>query len=94
LVADKLPFTPNRTTAPQLVARVLSGAVVGATLALANKQNKFAGALLGGLAAAASTYLFYSLRKESGQATGLPDVGIALLEDALALAGGYQVAKG
>jgi uncharacterized membrane protein len=93
LVGDKLPFTPNRTIPAQLSTRILSGAVVGATLALANKQSAIVGALLGGLAAAASTHLFYFLRKELGQATGLPDANFAVLEDALALAGGYRVLK-
>jgi len=94
LVVDKLPSTPNRIVPTQLTGRVLSGALVGATLALANKQNQIAGALLGGLAAAASTYLFFFLRKELGQATGLPDTTVGLLEDTLAIAGGYRVLQG
>ncbi|MDB5262004.1 MAG: hypothetical protein JWQ14_1285 [Adhaeribacter sp.] len=94
LVGDKLPNIPNRTTAPQLLARVISGAVVGATLALANGQNKTGGALLGGLAAAASTHLFFFLRKEIGQAAGLPDINVAVVEDMVALVSGYQLAKG
>jgi len=94
LVTDKLPFTPNRIVPMQLTGRVLSGAVVGATLALANKQNQIAGALLGGLAATASTYIFFYLRKELGKTTGLPDASIAVLEDTLAIAGGYRVLQG
>ena len=94
LLGDKMPFTPNRTVPAQLGTRILSGVVVGATVALANNQSKIGGALLGGLAAAASTYLFFYLRKNLVKTTGLPDTTFALLEDALALAGGYQVAKG
>ena len=94
LVGDKLPITPNRTVPSQLGVRIISGAVVGATVALANNQSKIGGALLGGLAAAASTYLFFYLRKNLVQTTGLPDTTFGFLEDTLALAGGYLVAKG
>jgi len=94
LVGDKLPNTPDRTIAPQLSFRVLSGAVVGATLALANKQSTITGALIGGAAAAAASFLFYFLRKELVNTTGLPDASIAVLEDTLAVAGGYFIAKG
>ncbi|GEO02660.1 hypothetical protein AAE02nite_03240 [Adhaeribacter aerolatus] len=94
VLGDKMPFTPNRTVPAQLGARILSGAMAGATVALANKQNKFGGFLLGGLAAAAATYVFFSLRKKLVQTTGWPDTTIALMEDTLALAGGYAIAKG
>ena len=94
IVVDKLPTTPNRTVQSQLGARVLSGALVGATLALANNQSKITGAVLGGLGAVASAYLFFNLRKSLVQTTGLPDTAIALLEDGLALAGGYRVLQG
>jgi hypothetical protein len=50
--------------------------------------------LLGGLAAATSTYLFFYLRKNLVETTGLPDTTFGLLEDSLALSGGYLVAKG
>src|SRR6187551_2823659 len=38
LIGDKLPMTGNRISPPQLAARVLSGAVVGATVAGANRK--------------------------------------------------------
>jgi uncharacterized membrane protein len=94
IVVDKLPTTPNRTVPSQLSARVLSGALVGAALALANRQNTATGAVLGGLGAAASAYLFFNLRKSAVQTTGLPDTAVALVEDSLALAGGYRVLQG
>ena len=94
LVGDKLPNTPDRIIAPQLSFRILSGAVAGATLASANKQSTITGAFIGGAAAAASSYLFWFLRKKLVSSTGLPDAGIAVLEDALAVTGGYMIAKG
>ena len=94
ILGDKLPNVPDRTILPELLARVLSGAVVGASLAMANKQNTLTGAFIGGAAAAASSYLFRFLRKKLVSTTGLPDVSIAVLEDALALTGGYRLAKG
>ncbi|KAA5544060.1 DUF4126 family protein [Adhaeribacter rhizoryzae] len=94
LLGDKMPFTPNRIEPAQLGARVLSGALAGATLAMANKQSQAVGFLLGGLAAAAATYVFFTVRQKLVQTTGWPDTTIAVLEDTLALAGGYQIAKG
>jgi len=93
LVGDKMPNTPNRTIAPQLLVRVSSGALAGATLYQIYGEQKLIGALLGGLAAAASTYAFYYLRKELGSATGLPDAAVAVLEDALVVAGGVALLK-
>jgi len=94
IAGDKLPNVPDRTILPELLTRVASGALVGATLAMANKQNTLTGAVIGGAAAAASSYLFCFLRKKLVSTTDLPDYSFAVLEDALALAGGYQIAKG
>ena len=94
LAGDKIPGVPDRTILPVISTRILSGALVGATLAMANKQNTLTGAFIGGAAAAASSYLFCYLRKKLVSTTGLPDFPFALVEDALAIGGGYQIAKG
>src|SRR5260370_22973013 len=52
LIADKLPFVPNRTSPLPMVFRVLSGAICGAALCIAANRLILAGALLGGLGAA------------------------------------------
>jgi uncharacterized membrane protein len=55
-VADKMPFTPNRTDAPGLAVRFLAGALAGASVYKANAGNQYIGAVLGGAAALASTF--------------------------------------
>lgn len=91
LVGDKLPATPNRIAPPQLAARVLSGALVGATVAGANKNPKAAGAALGMLGALAATYGFFYLRKKVGEKSGLSNVALGFLEDAIMASGGIAL---
>lgn len=93
IVTDKLPGTPDRIAPPVLAVRILSGALVGLTLNQANGQPKWTGALLGGLGAVAASYGFFYLRKSLGEATNVPDLAWALVEDALVLAGGISLAK-
>src|SRR5260370_8617212 len=52
LIADKLPFVPNRTSPLPMVFRVLSGAICGAALCIAANRLILPGALLPGLGAA------------------------------------------
>jgi uncharacterized membrane protein len=93
MVADKLPSTPDRIAPPVLGARIISGALVGATLSQADGQPKWAGALLGSIGAVMGSYGFYFLRKKLGQTTSIPDFAWALAEDALVLAGGISLAQ-
>ena len=93
LIGDKLPLAPDRIKPMQLGARLLSGAVVGATVAGANEKSKLNGALLGMAGALAASYGFYFLRKVLGQKSGLPDMALGLAEDALAATGGIAVMK-
>lgn len=85
LAADKVPFVPNRTDAAPLIFRAVSGAVCGATVADADDESPFAGAIIGSLAAVLSAYLFFNLRREITRRTAIPDTCVALVEDALAL---------
>ena len=84
LVGDKLPMTPPRTTLPALGARIVSGAACGAAVSRRNGGAALLGALLGGVAAYASTFAGYTLR--SVGAESVPDLPLALAEDALAIA--------
>lgn len=88
LIGDKLPMTPNRISPPQLAARVLSGAVVGATVAGANSKPKMTGALLGVAGALAASYGFFYLRKKLGQESGIPNIILGLAEDVIMASGG------
>ena len=91
LVGDKLPATGARISPPQLGARLFSGAVVGATVAGANQKPKITGALLGIVGALAASYGFYFLRKKVGQESGLPNLALGLMEDALMASGGIAL---
>lgn len=89
LVFDKLPFAPNRTSPAGLSGRLLSGAMCGAAAA---QENQPAGALLGIAGALVSSFAGLSLRRRAGQASGLPDAVIALVEDGLAIVIGIGAA--
>ena len=91
LVMDKLPKTPSRKTPPAFVSRLIIGAFSGTTLCIAAQQSPTAGALFGGLGAAAGTLGGYEMRTRLVKALGVPDFVIALLEDALAVGCGFFV---
>ena len=91
VVVDKLPSTPARITPSQLSARVITGALCGATVHVIAGKKSTEGALAGGLTALASAFLFYYLRKELGKSTGIPDPYIGATEDALAAAAGMAL---
>lgn len=90
LIGDKLPMTPARTQPGPLSGRALSGALCGAALNRSARRNTAAGAVLGALGAVVGAYAFYALRRELTQ-DGLPDVIVAIAEDALAVTGGLAV---
>jgi uncharacterized membrane protein len=79
LVGDKLPATPSRVGAGPLFGRATSGAVVGA--------------VAGALGALAGSWLFYVARKAVVEKTGLPDLVVALVEDAVAISGSVAVVR-
>ena len=85
LVADKLPFIPDRIQPPALFARMASGAISGQAVEAAEDRDRVFGALTGGLAAAGSTFFFFYLRKELGRRTRIPDPVLGLLEDSLVI---------
>jgi uncharacterized membrane protein len=93
LIADKLPFTPNRTDAGPLVGRILSGGLCGATVAASERQSLALGSMVGGLAAVAGAYAGYQLRRRAVQQGHVPDFVVATFEDAIALLGGALAVK-
>jgi uncharacterized membrane protein len=89
LIADKLPFTPSRLKAGPLASRIVSGAVCGATIYGVAEKPLAEGAVLGGVGAIAGAYAgYYTRRRLSGD---MPNLGIAILEDALAIGGGIVI---
>ena len=91
LIADKLPQTPARTQAGGLGGRTLSGALCGAALSRSAGQGARTGAIVGALGAVVGSYGFYYLRRYLTHTQGLPDLPVALTEDALAAVGGAAV---
>jgi uncharacterized membrane protein len=91
LVIDKLPSTPNRTRLAGLIGRTVLGGLSGAGVAVAGSQSIAVGAILGVAGAIAGAFGGYEVRKRLVRALKVPDFVIALLEDAVAIAGGLLI---
>jgi uncharacterized membrane protein len=87
LVADKLPRTPSRTAPAGLSARVVFGAFTGACVASAGGQAAGLGAALGVAGALVGCFGGHWARAKLVKALRVPDFVIALVEDALTIAG-------
>jgi uncharacterized membrane protein len=87
LIADKLPFIPPRTQAGPLGVRIVFGAMCGAALCISGAASPLLGAILGGLGGIAGALAGYHYRRSlSGK---VPDLLLALLEDLVAVGGGF-----
>ena len=91
LIADQLPSAPARTAPPGLIARIILGGLSGASIALAGAQSVAAGSILGVLGGIAGAFGGYQVRTRLVKALKVPDLVIALLEDAVAIAGGLFI---
>jgi uncharacterized membrane protein len=90
LVNDKLPKTPPRTAPPIFAARLVTGGLAGAVLG-AWPHWTFTALGAGIVGAVLGTLGFYQFRKRLVAATGGRDLPIALLEDAIAVLGGFAI---
>lgn len=93
MAADKAPFVPDRTEPPSLAGRAASGGICGAAVAGWHSESEIAGALIGAVAALASTFGVYHLRAAAGRALPVPDAVVGAAEDAAAVALGSRVAS-
>ena len=91
IINDKLPKTPNRTSLPGLIPRILFGGLAGACIAVAGSQSMGIGAVLGAAGSIAGAFAGFRARKRLVQALKVPDLVIALVEDAVAIAGGIFI---
>src|ERR1700690_620851 len=89
LIADKLPFIPNRTSPGPLFGRVVLGALSGAALCVATGYSSAVGAILGGVGGVTGAFAGYRVRVGWAKASRLPDWWIALVEDLIAVGGGF-----
>lgn len=90
LVNDKLPKTPARTAPPVFAARIIMGAFAGAVIGTL-WGAKWGGLGAGIVGAVLGTLGGYQARTRLVAATGGKDLPIALLEDAVAILGGFAI---
>ena len=88
LVADQLPRAPSRTAPPGLIARIVLGALCGASLAVAGGQSIAMGSLLGAVGGICGAFGGYQARTRLVRALQVPDFVIATLEDGVAIGAG------
>lgn len=86
MVADKLPFTPSRIEPAPLGGRVAMGALAGGALAASQEESVITGALIGGIGALLGTFAGYHIRRALTSRAKIPDIVVALCEDAVAIA--------
>ncbi|HEX6433800.1 MAG TPA: DUF4126 family protein [Gemmatimonadales bacterium] len=84
-VADKLPRTPNRTSAGPLIGRIVLGGLSGAAVNVATGGALLTGAALGGVGAVLGAYAGYYARRRLVSHLGVRDLAVALGEDLLAI---------
>jgi len=93
LVADQFPKTPSRTTPVGLSARIVTGALTGACLAVAGGVTPWLGALAGPLGGIAGAFGGYHVRVGLVRALRVPDFAIAIPEDLIAIGLGLFLAS-
>ncbi len=91
LITDKLPKTPDRTTAVQFGARIILGGFAAAVIGTAWAYT-WSGLGSGVIGAVLGTLGGYAARRRLTAANDGHDLPIALLEDAVAVLGGFGVA--
>jgi uncharacterized membrane protein len=96
LIVDKLPNTPPRTAPVGLIARILLGGASGLALAIgAGISVPLAGLialmLIGSVGAIAGAFAGYHIRRAVVLKAHLPDLVVAIAEDAVAIVGGLLI---
>jgi uncharacterized membrane protein len=85
LVADLLPNTPARTAAVGLSARIITGGLSGACLAVSGGTTPWVGAVAGAVGGIAGAFGGYHARVGLDRALRVPDFVIAIPEDLVAI---------
>jgi len=92
-IGDQLPSTPPRTGAVGLSARIVTGALTGACLAVAGSASLLWGAIAGIVGAVAGAYGGYHTRVGLVRSLRVRDFVVALPEDAIAIGLGLFLAS-
>ncbi|CAM3381698.1 DUF4126 domain-containing protein [Mycobacterium intermedium] len=90
LINDKLPKTPPRTATPVFAVRLIMGGLAGAILGTA-WHYKWSSLGAGVIGAVLGTLGGYQARKTLVAKNGGNDLPIALLEDSVAVLGGFGI---
>jgi uncharacterized membrane protein len=85
LVADQLPNTPSRTAPVGLSARVVTGALSGACLAIAGSGAVWLGTVAGAIGGIAGAFGGYQARIGLVKSLGVADYAVAIPEDLVAI---------
>jgi len=91
LIVDKLPKTPPRTAARGLSARIIFGGLCGAAVAVSAGGNLILAVVAGVIGALVGAFGGYNVRHALVTRGHLPDFAVALMEDAVAIAGGLLI---
>jgi uncharacterized membrane protein len=91
LVIDKLPQTGNRTSAPGLVARIVTGGLTGACISMGGARGALPGALLGAAGGAVGCFAGYYARSRIVKTLRLDDIYVAVIEDLVSVAGSVWI---
>jgi uncharacterized membrane protein len=85
MLVDKLPIVPDRIQPGPLSGRIGFGALAGIALAEIRREPRVRGAVLAGVGAAVGAYAGFHARRALTANTGLPDLIVAMGEDAAAI---------
>lgn len=91
LIIDLLPRTPARTEALQFIVRIITGAFAGAVIGTA-WGYPWSALGAGMMGAVAGALIGYAARTRLAAANDDRDLPIALLEDTIAVLGGFAIA--
>jgi uncharacterized membrane protein len=92
-VGDQLPTTPPRTGAVGLSARIVTGGLCGACLAIAGGAGLWFGAIIGAIGGVAGAFGGYQARVGLVRGLRVPDFAIAVPEDIVAIGAGLFLAS-
>lgn len=86
LIVDKLPNAPARTAPPGLSARLIFGCLCDIVIAISAGGSLPIAAIAGAMGAVVGTFGGYNVRKALVVRAHFRDFGVALAEDAIAIA--------
>jgi uncharacterized membrane protein len=89
MAGDKMDSAPERTVVAGLLGRIATGAIVG--MALAPREQRYAGAAVGAVTAVAASFLTLAVRLDAMERHGQTPTG--LVEDAIVTAGAISIMR-